>query len=324
MRWAELGTAVQMTIGAIFALLVVSTLVVVLLRVWRPDRDWKELTQRIETWWVLVGLFSASLIVGDTLTILFFACLSFLALKELLSLIPTRRIDRRVLFWAYLAIPIQYIWVYTEWYGMFIAFIPMYMFLILPARMISTGETDGFIRAVGTLHWGLMTTVYCISHAAFLVILRLREHPQYLPGPGLVLYLVVLTELNDVAQFLWGKSLGRRKVVPSVSPGKTWAGFLGGASTTLVLAVLIGPRLTILNYIQSAVAGLIIGAGGFAGDLCISAMKRDLHIKDSGSFLPGHGGFLDRLDSLTFTAPLFFHFVYWSFLFQTHGANPVG
>lgn len=195
------------------------------------------------------------------------------------------------------------------------------MFLLLPLQIVSLGQTAGFIRAVGTLHWGLMTTVFSVSHAAFLLILRLKEKPEELPGPGFVLMLVVLTALNDIAQFIWGKTLGRRKILPTVSPGKTWAGFLGGVSTTVLLAVLAGPLLTPLDGRQSALAGLILGLGGFVGDVCISAMKRDLRIKDSGGLLPGHGGVLDRVDSLTYTAPLFFHYVYWLFLFHTHGAK---
>jgi phosphatidate cytidylyltransferase len=205
---------------------------------------------------------------------------------------------------------------------MFVVFIPVYMFLLLPLRMISIGHTEGFVRAVGTLHWGLMTTVYCVSHAAFLVILRLKVPTAQLPGPGLVVYLVVLTELNDVVQYLINRLVGWRQLVPAVSPGKTWSGFVGGVATTLALAVLAGPWLTPLSAGQSVVAGLIIGLGGVAGDLCISAVKRDLQIETSGCFLPGHGGILDRIDSLMYTAPLFFHFVYWSFQFHTHGAGP--
>jgi phosphatidate cytidylyltransferase len=322
MRWTELGFAVQSTIGAIFAVLVLSTLVVGVLRAVRPEKDWHKLTQRIYTWWILATIFTVAIVASRTASIVFFAFASFLALKEFLSLIPTRRADRRVLFWAYLAIPLQYYWVYAEWYGMFIIFIPVYMFLLLPLRMISIGQTEGFLRAAGTLHWGLMTMVFSLSHAAFLLILRLRESPEDLPGPGLVLYLVVLTQLNDVLQFIWGKLLGRRRIAPTVSPRKTWAGFLGGAATTVLLATLVGPFLTPMNHGQAVVAGFIIGVGGFAGDLCLSAMKRDLHVKDSGFFLPGHGGVLDRLDSLTYTAPLFFHYVYWSFDFQTQIPGP--
>ncbi len=319
MLW-ELDVAVRSTIGGIFGLLLVATLVVSALRRARPEKDWKELTQRVNTWWIMTTIFFVAIVASRTVSICFFALVSFLALKEYLSLIPTRRADRRVLFWAYLAIPFQFYWVYLEWYGMFIIFIPVYMFLLLPMRMITIGQPEGFLRAAGTLHWGLMTMVFNFSHAAFLLILRLQDTPDELPGPGLVLYLVVLTQLNDIAQYIWGKSFGRRKIVASVSPGKTWAGFLGGVATTVALGTIAGPFLTPMNYTQACFAGLIIGVGGFVGDVCISALKRDLHIKDSGSLLPGHGGILDRIDSLTYTAPLYFHYVYWLFLFHTYGA----
>jgi len=246
---------------------------------------------------------------------------SFLALKEYLSLIPSRKADRRPLFWAYLAIPIQYYWVHAEWYGMFIIFIPVFCFLLLPVRMLLIGETEGYLRATGTLHWGLMTTVFSLSHAAFLLILRLKEQPDGMPGPGLMLFLVMLTQVNDVAQYIWGKMLGRKKIVPTVSPNKTWAGFLGGVATTTLLALLLGPYLTPMSYLASAVGGLIIGVGGFFGDVNLSALKRDLGIKDSGSLLPGHGGILDRVDSLTYSAPLFFHYVYYMFDWHTFGAT---
>ena len=102
-----------------------------------------------------------------TASIIFFAFVSFLALKEYFSLIPTRRADRRVLFWAYAAIPIQYFWVHEEWYGLFIIFIPVYLFLLLPMRMVIIGETNEFLRAAGTLHWGLITMVFSISRRFF-------------------------------------------------------------------------------------------------------------------------------------------------------------
>ena len=130
-------------------------------------------------------------------------------------------------------------------------------------------------------------------------------------GAGLLLYLIFLTQSNDVAQFLWGKSMGRRKIVPNVSPNKTWEGFLGGAGTTTLLAVMLSGLLTPLSIPLAFVAGLLISTAGFVGDVVISAIKRDIGVKDSGSLLPGHGGIIDRIDSLTYTAPLFFHFVYY-------------
>lgn len=322
-EWSTLDPAVQWTIAGIFGVLALVTVAVGVLRRLRPEADWTELRQRINSWWIIVAVFTIAIIGSRAVSIVFFAFVSFLALKEYFSLIPTRRADRRVLFWAYLTIPVQFYWVHLEWYGMFIIFIPVFAFLLLPLRMIMIGQTEGYLKAVGTLHWGLMTMVFSLSHAAFLLILRLKDAPDEMPGPGLVLYLVILTELNDIAQYVWGKSLGRRKVVPQVSPGKTWAGLLGGVATTVLLATFSGPYLTPMDHVQSLIAGLVIGLGGFVGDVSISALKRDLQIKDSGALLPGHGGILDRIDSLTYTAPLFFHYVYWLFPFHTFGASPV-
>ena len=128
-------------------------------------------------------------------------------------------------------------------------------------------------------------------------------------GAGLLLFLVFLTQFNDVAQFIWGKTVGKTSVLPKVSPGKTYGGLFGGLLTTMVLAILLGPWLTPMSLLHSLFAGIIIGLGGFLGDVTISAVKRDVGSKDSGQLLPGHGGILDRIDSLTFTAPLFFHYV---------------
>ena len=136
-----------------------------------------------------------------------------------------------------------------------------------------------------------------------------------------MLYLVVLTQANDVAQYIWGRMFGRAKITPTVSPKKTWTGFLGGVATTTLLATAAGPWLTPMDHLQSAIAGLVIGIGGFFGDINLSALKRDLGIKDTGSLLPGHGGILDRVDSLTYTAPLFFHYVYYLFTWHTFGAS---
>jgi phosphatidate cytidylyltransferase len=305
-------------LGGIFALLVVATLAVWVARRLRPGVRLDEVALRIRTWWVMAGVFTVALALDRVVSLVFFAFLSFLALKEYLSLIPTRRADRGVLLWAYLAIPVQYFWVASEWYGMFIIFVPVYMFLFLPMRMVLMGETQGFLRAAGTLHWGLMTMLFSLSHVAYLLVLRpppgrpeLSAAGTPVGGPALVLFLVLLTQLNDVAQFLWGKSLGRHKVVPKVSPNKTWEGLLGGVATTVGVALLLAPWLTPFTAREAIIAGLIIGLGGFLGDIVISALKRDLAIKDSGTLLPGHGGVLDRIDSLTYTAPLFFHFVYY-------------
>lgn len=302
---------VTLAITGVFVILVVASVAGWALRRARPHADFTELHNRVRSWWVMVIVFAVALLVDRTVSLAFFCLLSLLAFREYIALIPTRPADRRVLLLAYLAIPVQYVWIGIAWYGMFIIWVPVYVFLMLPLRMVLIGETPGFLRAAGTLHWGLMTTVFAISHIAYLLVLPAADNPKA-GGPALVLYLVFLTQFNDVAQYLWGKMLGRHKAVPRVSPNKTLEGVLGGLATTIVLAWLLAPLLTPLDLYESLAAGALIGLAGFIGDVVISALKRDLRIKDSGTLLPGHGGILDRLDSLTYTAPLFFHFVYYA------------
>ena len=294
----------------LFGLLLTATVVIASLRKINPQKNYHELVQRVNTWWVIALIFCLVIVSSLKVALAILGLVSFLAFKEFLSLIPTRRADGHVLFWAYLAIPIQYYWVSMTWFGMFIIFIPVFMFLLLPLRMVMVGETEGFLRAAGMINWGLMTTVFSLSHMAYLLVLPQPDGAFY-SGATNLLFLVLLTQLNDVAQYLWGKSLGKRKIIPKVSPNKTWGGFLGGVLTTTVLSYSLAPYLTPLSQLESIFAGLLIGVSGFVGDVVISALKRDIGVKDSGRLLPGHGGLLDRLDSLTYTAPLFFHFIYY-------------
>ncbi|EOF4707225.1 phosphatidate cytidylyltransferase [Klebsiella oxytoca] len=296
----------EKSLVAVFAVLLLATLINGLLVWCKPNKDWRELTLRIRTWWVIVVLFSLALISPRWLALTFFALVSALALKEFLTLVPARDADRMPVLWMFIAIPINYGLIGIDWYGLFIIFIPVYAFLFLPARMVLVGETQGFLHSAAQLHWGLMTTVFAVSHVAFLLILPADGLQT---GALLVLFLVGLTEFNDVAQYLWGKSLGRIRVTPKVSPNKTLAGLLGGIGSTTLAALLLGPLMTPLGWGMSLLAGVIIGVTGFCGDVVMSAVKRDIGVKDSGTLLPGHGGILDRLDSLIFTAPVFFHFI---------------
>jgi phosphatidate cytidylyltransferase len=298
--------------AGIYALLVLATLVVWLMRLRNPGERYQELSDRVDSWWWMIGAFTLCVLLNRTVAVVFLALISYLALKEYLSLIPTRRIDREVLLFAYLAIPIQYYWAAIDWYGMFIVFVPVWMFLFLPTLMVLKGQTEGFLRAVGTLSWGLMMTVFTLSHMAWLLVSGDKVN-AIAGGVGLLFFLVVLTQFNDVAQYCWGKLLGRRKVTPNVSPKKTWEALIGGIATTTLVAALAGPYLTPMDVRWSALAGLILGIAGFLGDITMSAMKRDLGVKDTGGLIPGHGGILDRVDSLTYAAPVFVHFVRYFF-----------
>ena len=275
----------------------------------KPQAD--ELLDRVRTWWMLFAFVAVALAIGRTASIALLAFVSFLALKEYFSLIPTRRADRLVLLVAYLAIPIQYVLIAYNQYGIFIVFVPVYMLMAVPAAMVVRGETTGFLRATATIHWGLMACVFAVGHAAALLTIdeasvgRAEFDQSY--GAALFLVLLILTGLNDVAQYVAGKLFGRTPISPTVSPNKTRAGFLGGVVATAAAAALLAPWLTPFSIPFAAALGAGLAVIGFFGDLTLSAVKRDLGIKDTGSVLPGHGGILDRIDSLVFTAPLFFH-----------------
>ena len=303
----DLGSRAGIALIGIWAFLVSATLFVLVRIKSHPGQDNSELSQRMKSWWVIIGLLSVALILGKMATILFFAFVSYLALKEYLTIIPTQMQDRSVLAWAYLLIPLQYIFVWYVNFEMFLVLIPVYGLAVIAMSMILTGVTRGYISRIGTIYWGLMMTVFSVSHLAYLLVLPAPGTP--VTGAGLVLYVVLLTQANDVSQYIWGKSLGRRKIIPRVSPGKTWEGFLGGMGTSVVLAGFLGTWLTPLPWHLAAVSGLLVSVAGFFGDLNMSCVKRDLCIKDTGAMLPGHGGILDRVDSLTLTAPLLCHFI---------------
>jgi phosphatidate cytidylyltransferase len=305
---AGLMPGVAWALAGTFAALAIAAAATAALAGLRPERDYREVRLRIRTWWLIAVAFVMAISFSRAVSVIALALVSFAAFREFLSLSPPRRADRKMLLWAYLAIPLQYLWAWAGWYGAFIAFLPVYAMVWLPACLALGGETRGFLRAAAITQWGLACTVFGLSHLAFLLALPQPPHARH-DGVSLLFYIVFLTAFNDVAQYLWGRCLGRRPVVPAVSPNKIGEGLLGGIASTTCVAALIGPWLTPLGTLQALVAGLLIGIAGFAGNIVLSAIKRDVGIQDTGTALQGHGGVLDRLDSMMFTAPLFFHYV---------------
>lgn len=289
--------------------LVIATAIALFKKHKYPERDYEELILRTQSWWWIIGLVLVALYLGPLATTIFFAFISFLALKEFYSIAPLRVVDRRLVFWAYLAIPVQYYFAYIQWYGMFIIFIPVYMFLFLPMRATLIGDTKGYIKSNATIQWSLMLAVFTLSHIAYLANLgRVNEQSGFI---GLILFLLFITQSNDVSQYVFGKQFGKHKIIPKVSPNKTWQGFIGGVVTTSLLATLLAPWLTVLTWQQGLIAGVLIAGVGFVGDVVLSSIKRDIGIKDIGTLIPGHGGLLDRMDSLMYSTPIFFHYFYY-------------
>jgi phosphatidate cytidylyltransferase len=198
---------------------------------------------------------------------------------------------------------------YAGWYGAFIIFIPVVMFLLLPLRLVLKGDTTGIVKSMATLQWILMLTVFGISHIAYLLSLPKLEGFDA-GGRGLMLFVVFLTEINDVMQLMWGKLFGKHKIIPKVSPNKTWEGFVGGIITTTAIGYFLAFLTPLVGW-QVIFVSFLVAIAGFFGDIVMSSIKRDIGVKDTGSAIPGHGGILDRIDSLAYTAPTFFHLVYF-------------
>ena len=235
-------------ISLIFGILTFASLLFFIVGKVKPKANLSELKARTKSWWFMASVFILATVFNTKISYIAIAFLSFIAFRELYSQLGFRDSDRRAVFWAFISIPIQYYLAYIGWYGAFIIFIPIVMFLILPLRLVLKGNTDGIIKSMSLLQWTLMLTVFGISHMAYL--LSLPEINGFKSGGrGLLLFLVFLTEINDVMQFTWGKLLGKHKIIPKVSPNKTWEGFLGGLFSTTIIGYFLG-FLTPLTDLQ--------------------------------------------------------------------------
>ncbi|MEM1047110.1 MAG: phosphatidate cytidylyltransferase [Pseudomonadota bacterium] len=294
--------------GGVFGLLLLASAVVSVIT-WRaadPDAaTLVNLRDRVNAWWVMIGVLAIVFFLGRTATIVFFAVCSFMALREFLTLSDTRRGDHWSLIALFLlALPIQYLLIGADFYGIYSIFIPVYCFLLLPVFSALRGDTTRFFERVAKVQWALMICVFCLSHVPALLNLTIPgyEGREIL----LIVFLLLVVQSSDVLQYVWGKLLGSRPVAPALSPSKTWEGFIGGvASASLVGAALFW--MTPFSPLAAGTIAILITLAGFLGGLVMSAIKRDTGVKDWGHSIRGHGGILDRLDSVVFAAPIFFH-----------------
>jgi phosphatidate cytidylyltransferase len=271
----------------------------------------ENLNARIKAWWLMVAMFAVAFALGPIVTIVLFALTSFYALREFLSLTPTRPEDHRAVAVAfYVFIPLQYWLVATGWHTLFAILIPVWAFLLLPILAVVKGETADFLARAARIQWALMLTVFCISHAPALLFLKIPGHAG--EGFQLMFFLVAIVQLSDVLQYVFGKLFGRHKVAPRVSPAKTWEGLIGGGLSATAIGALLW-WITPFTPLQAGGMALAIVLAGFAGGLVLSAVKRSLGVKDWGTMIEGHGGALDRMDSVSFAAPVFFHLTNYFF-----------
>jgi phosphatidate cytidylyltransferase len=272
----------------------------------------ENLNERIKAWWMMIALFAVAFWFGKTVTIVLFALTSFYCLREFLSITPTRPEDHRPVVAAfYLFIPLQYWLIATDWQSLFSIAIPVWAFLLLPILSVLKGEVSDFLLRSARIQWALMLAVFCVSHAPALLMLDIPgyEGQNFL----LLFFLITIVQLSDVLQYVFGKLFGRHKVAPRVSPAKTWEGLIGGGLS----ASAIGAGLwwiTPFTPLQAAGMAFAIVLAGFCGGLVLSAVKRSLGAKDWGTMIDGHGGALDRMDSVSFAAPVFFHLTNYFFV----------
>lgn len=319
-------------IAVVAAMLTISTAIGQMLKR-QPDSGLNKaaldaFNSRIRSWWMLCCLLAAAFFFNHAATVFLFGLISFWALREFITLTPTRRGDHRSLFWVFfLFTPLQYFlvgWdqinvgttadgqpIYQPTYGLYSVLIPVYAFLFIPARVAFAGDYKRFLERVAKIQAGLMVCVYCLSYAPALLYLPLKNSAgENYTGPNtnasLLFFFVVIVQLSDALQYAWDRLFGQHPIAPQISGSRTWEGFLGGAGS----AALIGMALSWATPFSAWQAGgmsLLVAVMAFGGGMTMSAIKRDRGVKDYGTLVEGHGGVLDRIDSVCFAAPVFYH-----------------
>ena len=276
----------------------------------QPSPVIDNLNARINAWWIMLLVLGSAILLGNLAFIVLFAFISLFALREFVSLLPTRRGDYFPLLVSfYFVIPYQYYLIYTDWYGLYSIFIPLYVFLLIPIASLKQEDTTHFLERSAKIQWGLMVSVFCISHVPALINLKLPHFDG--EKIWLAIWLIMVVQASDVLQYVCGKLFGKHKVAPKLSPSKTIEGLVGGIVLATGLGVMMS-WLTPFNVWQATLIGAIVCIFGFFGGLVMSAIKRDRGVKDWGQLIQGHGGMLDRIDSICFSAPIFFHILrYW-------------
>ena len=275
-----------------------------------------------------------ALLASKELTVIIFGLVSFWALREFITMTPTRRGDHRTLFWVFfLFTPMQYVFVAfipenyltltrMNAFSLFTLVIPVYGMLFIPARIAFTSDHKRFLERSAKIQFGLLICVYALSHAPALLYLDLKSFN--VPGTGqtaaglqkwtgspagLLFFLLVIVQVSDMLHFVWDRVAGKRVIAPTVHPTKTWEGLIGAACSTALVGILVQLILPITPFTWHGAGfmALLISVMASSGGMTMSAIKRDRKVKDYGTLVQGHAGVLDRIDSICFAAPIFFH-----------------
>jgi phosphatidate cytidylyltransferase len=259
---------------------------------------------RVESWWGMGIFISLALISGRLGVVVLFMFASFAALREFLTLTTKARADHWSLALAFFVVlPLQYLFVWCGWEGLYTVFIPVYAFLLLPIVSALRGNSDRYLIRVAETQWGLMITVFCVSHVPALMTVEIAGYGER--AVLLIAFLVIVVQLGDLLEYFFGRRIGRRKIAPGLSP-KTIEGMACGVGCAVVIGGMLA-WITPFGLVGAMAMAGIASLVGMFGNLVFAAIKRDRGVKDWSHLIPGQGGFVDQLDSVVFAAPIFYH-----------------
>ncbi len=273
---------------------------------------------RIRAWWLMYAILIAAFILGRHSTLVLFGLVSFWALREFITMTPTRRGDHRALFWVFFLItPLQYVLVGLDRYELYSIMIPVFASLLVPARIAISGDPKRFLERSAKIQASMLICVYALSYAPALLNLSLVSYDaKGIEAPwtdnfGLLFYFLLMVQLGDVLTYGWGKLVGQHVIAPHINASRTWEGLIGGVVSTALIGIGFA-WATPFGLPEAGCMSAVIAMLGFAGSLTMSAIKRDRGVTDYGTLVRGHAGVLDRIDSVCFAAPVFYHLT-WAF-----------
>jgi phosphatidate cytidylyltransferase len=304
----------------VFGILTVASAAALLLSFGQQERgerwhaELKNFNRLLSTSWFLVVIFWLAWAAGDAFANVLFALISFFALREFITLSPTRRGDHRSLVLAFFVVlPVQYWLVATRHFDLFTVFIPVYVFLAIPVVSAFAGDTQRFLERNAKLQWGILVCVYGLSHVPALMLLDFRNYEG--KEAFLVFFLVFVVQSSMLLQHLLTRYLERSPSVPAVSSSFNWYAWLLGMGLGSVVGAVFS-FITPFRTWQAVIMAFVACVAGSMGHLVMKALKRDRGVTAWGQrdmSVTGANGLLDRVDALCFAAPIFFHSVRWYF-----------
>ncbi len=261
-------------------------------------------TAEIWGWWMMM-VFAAFAWLSTGFVIFLFGCMSFWAMREFITLIPTRQADHRALFLLFFfCIPLQYIFVWLEMYSVYSVLIPSYIFLTIPMVIAAFGDTKYYLTRITQISVSLLICVYSLSFASAILTFPLSTPVE---KAGLLFFFLLMTQLSEIFPFLTRHFFTNpHPIAPEINTSKTWEGLFFSLVGTSFIGTLLYP-VTPFPFWAAGLIALAVALMGFGGSLTLSAIKRDRGVRDYGTLVVGHGGILDRIDSVCFAAPVFYH-----------------